>query len=140
MKHFNMPFLFYVLVPIGQSQIDVSEDTVSGIKGLLIEWNSLFNVNTRVGKYIVTWKAVHSEYIKSANQTIFSPRYHFYTSSHSSVLLPGEIYEVTVQSFSYEARSPLTSNNTKNGTLGKFRLRFVKKHFLMQYIIMSSFP
>ena len=104
-------FILYVIVPIGPSQIGVSEDTVSGRKGLLIEWNSLFKVNTRIEKYIVTWKAVHSEYIKSADQTIFSPRYHFYTSSHHSVLLPGEIYEVTVESFSYEARSHLTSNN-----------------------------
>ena len=111
-------FILYVLVPIGPSQIDVHEYN-SRIKGLVIEWNSLFNVNTRIEKYIVTWKAVHSEYVKSADQAPFSPRYHFYTSAHSFGLLPGEIYEVTVESFSYEARSHLTSNNSKNGTLSK---------------------
>ena len=132
-------FILYVLVPIGPSQIDVHEYN-SRIKGLVIEWYSLSNVNTRIEKYIVTWKAVHSDYVRSADQAPFSPRYHFYTSSHNSELLPGEIYEVTVESFSYEARSPLTSNNTKNGTLGKFRLRFFKEIFLdtMHYYV--NFP
>ena len=120
-------YCIHLLVPIGPSQIDVREYS-DQTKGLVIEWYSLSNVNTRIEKYIVTWKAVHSEYVKSADQVPFNPRHHFYTSSHNSELLPGEIYEVTVQSFSYEARSPLTSNNTKNGTLGKFRLRFFKKN------------
>ena len=101
----------------------VNRDTRTGVIGFEIRWRPprFHKYDTRIEKYNITWKAVHTKLTKNAEQeeTKTATSYEVFTDTQGP-LTKGETYEITVVSVSYDTYSVVNGSNQKNDTISEF--------------------
>ena len=101
----------------------VNSDTRTDVIGFEIRWRPprFHKYDTRIEKYNITWKAVHTKLSKYAEQeeTKTATIYVVFTDTQDQ-LTKGETYEITVVSVSYDTYSVANGSNQKNYTISKF--------------------
>ena len=100
----------------------IDPDPRTGVIGFLILWRPprYHNYDTRIEKYNITWKALHTELIKYAEQeeNMTGNIYEVCTDNQGQ-LMKGETYEITVVSVSYDTYSVVNGSNQINYTISK---------------------
>ena len=101
----------------------VNPDPRPGVIGFEIRWRPprFHKYDTRIEKYNITWKAVHTKLTKNAEQekSKTATSYEVFTDTQDQ-LTKGETYEITVVSVSYDTFSVINGSNQKNYTISKF--------------------
>ena len=103
--------------------MSVYPDTRTGVIGFRIQWNSprFHFLHSRVEKYNITWKAVHTKLIKHAEKEETEPdAIQVVSTNTQGQLTKGETYEITVVSVSYDTYSIVNGSNQKNDSISKF--------------------
>ena len=111
----------------------VHSDPRPGVIGFEIRWRPprFHKYDTRIEKYNIIWKAVHTKLTKNAEQEErkTATSYEVFTDTQGQ-LTKGETYEVTVVSVSYDTYSVVNGSNQKDYTISK----------LIIWITISKFP
>ena len=116
-------YILHVLGPLIPTNLRVNPDPRHDKIGFEIRWRPprFYKYDTRIEKYNITWKAVHTKLTKNAEQeeTKTATIYQVLTDTRGQ-LTKGETYEITVVSVSYDTYSVSNGSNQINDTISKF--------------------